>query len=94
MSPLNKPAREALDRGREVAVTAKRIAKSAAIQAAKAGASAAIIAGTLEIKKGIREAQDAPKRRRRRKVAAAIAGAAAVTVAGVAIARSRQKRRG
>jgi hypothetical protein len=93
MATLTKSASATLERGRRNAVTAGKIAKSASVVAAKAGATAAVIAGANAVRQGIQKAKAAPKRRKRAQVAAAIAGAAAVTVAGVAIARSRGKKR-
>jgi hypothetical protein len=93
MATLAKSASATLKRGRKNAVTAGKIARSATAVATKAGVTAAVLAGANAVRKGIQEAKAAPKRRKRAQVAAAIAGATAVTVAGVAIARSRRKKR-
>lgn len=95
MGKIKNSAKEVVARGRDAAVRVGKVAKSAAVAGAKAGASAAIVAGTLEAERSWKETSPAAteKRKRVRKgVAAVLAGAAVLGVAGVAIASSRSKR--
>jgi hypothetical protein len=93
MGTIKKSTKDAMTRGRDAAVRVGKVAKSIAVVAARAGASAAIAAGTLEAKKGWKETSPAAaKKRKRAKIAAVLAGAAVLGAAGVAIARSRRKK--
>jgi hypothetical protein len=92
MDGIKKSAKTALARGRETAKRVGKVAGSAAVVAAKAGASAALVAGTVEAVKGWKESSppDSPKSSRKM-LAAVMAGTATLTVAGLAIARARRK---
>lgn len=93
MGTIKKSAKAVMTRGRETAVRVGRVAKSAAVAGAKAGASAAMAAGALEAERSWKETSPAEARKRTRKeIAAVLAGAAALGVAGMAIARSRKKK--
>ncbi len=94
MGKIKKSARKVMARGRDAAVRVGKVAKSAAVAGVKAGASAAIVAGTLEaerswketsplVGRGYAEAHAGPES------SAMLAGAAVLGIAGVAIARSR-----
>lgn len=92
MSAIKKTAKKAMTRGRDAAVRVGKVAKSAAIAGAKAGAATALAAGVLEAEKRWKETSpDAAKKKIRNGVAAAIVGAAMIGAAGVAIASSRRK---
>ena len=92
MTTIKKSAKAALRRGRDAALDVGKVAKTASVEAAKAGARAAITTGTDEFKKGMKDVQATRKRAKARTVAAIVAGAAALTAAGVAIARRGSKR--
>ena len=93
MGTIKKSAKAVMTRGRDAAVRIGKVAKSAAVVGAKAGATAAIAAGTFEAKKRWKESSPAAsKKRTRNGVAAVIAGAAVLGAAGVAITRSRRKK--
>ena len=93
MGTIKKSAKAVMTRGRDAAVRIGKVAKSAAVVGAKAGADAAIAAGTLEAERKWKETSPAASKKRTRKgVAAVIAGAAVLGAAGVAIARSRRKK--
>ena len=93
MGTIKKSAKAVMTRGRDAAVRIGKVAKSAAVVGAKAGATAAIAAGTFEAEKRWKESSPAAsKKRRRNGVAAVIAGAAVLGAAGVAITRSRRKK--
>lgn len=93
MATFKKSAKKAMTRGRDTASRIGKLAKSVAVVAARAGASAAIAAGTLEAQKSWKESSPEAKRKRtRNKIVAAIAGAAVLGAAGVAIAKSRNKK--
>lgn len=78
---LKKSAKAALKTGRDTAVRAGKVAKSAALEAAKAGKK--------ELERGWKATSAAQVRRRKIvKVAGALAGAAALVAAGVAVSRS------
>jgi len=92
MGTIKKSAKDAVKNGRDVAVRVGKVAKSAAVAGAKAGAAAAITAGTLEAQRSWKETSPAEaKKRTRSGVAALLAGAVVLGVAGVAIAKSRKK---
>jgi len=92
MGTMKKSARAAITRSRDTAVRVGKAVKSAAVAGAKAGASAAIAAGTLEAEKSWKQSSpEAVRKRTRNKVAAVLAGAAMLG-AGVAIANSRRKK--
>ncbi|HTR77794.1 MAG TPA: OsmC family protein [Gemmatimonadaceae bacterium] len=92
MSLIKKTTKAAVARGRDAAVRVGRVAASAAVAGAKAGAASAITAGVLEAEKRWKETSPATaKKRTRKRVVAAVAGAALLGAAGVAIARSRRK---
>ncbi len=91
MSSMKKSTKEAVARGREVAVRVGKVAKSAAITGVKAGAAAALTAGALEAQKSWKESSPAAKKRTRNGVAAMIAGVAVIG-ATIAIASSRRKK--
>ncbi len=92
MSSIRKSTKDVMTHGRDAAVRMGKVAKSAAVAGAKAGAAAAIVAGTLEAKKSWMETSPAAKKRSRNGVVAALAGAAVLGAAGVAIASSRRKK--
>jgi hypothetical protein len=69
-----------------------RIAKSASSAAAKAGARAAAAVVAAEVARKLNEPAVKAKRTKRAKIAGAVVGATALTVAGVAMARSRRKK--
>jgi hypothetical protein len=93
MGTIKKSAKAVMARGRDAAVRIGKVAKSAAVVGAKAGADAAIAAGKLEAERSWKETSPAATKKRTRKgVAAVIAGAAVLGAAGVAIARSRRKK--
>jgi hypothetical protein len=93
MGTMKKSATKAMSRGRDTAVRVGNAMKSAAIAGARAGASAAMAAGTLEAEKSWKESSPEAKRKRtRNKVAAVLAGAALLGAAGVAIAKARNKK--
>lgn len=77
---------------RDTAVRVGKVAKSAAIAGAKAGAASAIAAGTLEAERVWKETKPPEPRKGARK-AAMIALAGAATIGVVAIARSRRKKK-
>jgi len=80
---LKKSAKAALKTGRDTAVRAGKVAKSAAVVAAKAGKK--------ELERGWKATSPAQVRRRKiAKVAGALAGAAALVAAGMAVSRSRK----
>ncbi len=92
MSSIKKSAKKAVTRGRDAAVRVARVAKSAAVAGAKAGAATALAAGVLEAEKRWKETSpDTAKKKVRNGVAAAIVGAAVIGAAGMAIASSRRK---
>jgi hypothetical protein len=92
MSSIKKSAKKVMTRGRDAAVRAGKVAKSAAIAGAKAGAATALAAGVLEAEKRWKETSpDAAKKKVRNGVAAALVGAAVIGAAGMAIAKSRRK---
>ncbi len=92
MSSIKKSAKKAMTRGRDAAVRVGKVAKSAAIAGAKAGAATALAAGVLEAEKRWKETSpDTTKKKVRNGVAAAIIGAAVIGAAGMAIAKSRRK---
>jgi len=93
MGTIKKSAKAVMTRGRDAAVRIGKVAKSAAIVGATAGATAAIAAGTLEAERRWKETSPAASKKLTRKgVAAVIAGAAVLGAASVAIARSRRKK--
>ncbi len=80
---IKKSAKNAIKVGRETAVRAGKVAKSATVVAAKAGKK--------ELERGWKATTPAQvKRRKIVKAAGAVAGAAALLAAGVAVARSRK----
>ncbi len=80
---LKKSAKAALETGRDTAVRAGKVARSAAVEAAKAGKK--------ELERGWKATSPAQVRRRKiAKVAGALAGAAAIVAAGLAVSRSRK----
>jgi len=91
MRSIKKSTTEVIASGRDVAVRAGKVAKSAAVAGAKAGAAAALAAGALEAQKTWKETSPAAKKRTRNGVAALVAGVA-VLGAGIAIANSRRKK--
>ena len=92
MSSIKKSAKKAMTRGRDAAVRVGKVAKSAAIAGAKAGAATALAAGVLEAERRWKETSPDPtKKKVRNGVAAAIVGAAMIGAAGMAIAKSRRK---
>jgi hypothetical protein len=91
MGTIKKSAKEVVASGRDAAVRVGKVAKSAAIAGAKAGASAAIVAGTLEAQRTWKETSPAGKKRTRNGVAAVLAGVAVLGAVGVVIAKSRKK---
>jgi hypothetical protein len=90
MKSIKKSAKEAVSSGRETALRVGKVAKSAAVAGAKAGAAAAITAGTLEARKNWKETSPAAKKRTRNGVAALLVGVAVLGAAGVAMAKSRR----
>lgn len=94
MGKIKKSARKVMARGRDAAARVGKVAKSAAVAGVKAGASAAIVAGTLEAERSWKETSPPVVKKQKRTqagVAAMLAGAAVLGIAGVAIARSRRK---
>ncbi len=94
MTSRKKSVKAALTRGRDTAVRAGKVAKSATLAAVKAGsiagAKAAADAGSLELKRGWKASSPAQvKKRTRNKIVGALAGAAALVAVGVAVARAR-----
>lgn len=90
-----KSAKLALEKGVANAQRAGTVAKSAAKVAARAGAKAAMDAGTAELKRGWKATSPAVvKAKTRQKIGGVLLGAAALTAAGVAVARSRSRKRG
>ena len=92
MSSIKKSTNAVMTRGHETAVRVGKVAKSAAIAGAKAGAAAALAAGALEAQKSWKESSPAATERSRKQAAVLLAGAAVLGVAGIAIARSRGKK--
>jgi ribosomal protein S12 methylthiotransferase accessory factor len=91
MSSIKMSTRAAIARGRDAAVRVGKVAKSAVVAGAKAGAVTALEVGTLEAEKRWRETSPAvEKKRTRKRVMAAVAGAAVLGAAGMAIASSRR----
>jgi hypothetical protein len=91
MGTIKKSADKAMTQGRAVAVRVGKVMKSAAVAGARAGATAAIAAGTLAAEKSWKQTSpEATRKRSRNKVAAVLAGAAVLGVAGMAIAKSRR----
>jgi hypothetical protein len=92
MSSIKKSAKKAMVRGRDAAVRVGKVAKSAVVAGAKAGAATALAATVLEAEKKWKETSpDTAKKKVRNGVAAAIVGAAVIGAAGMAIASSRRK---
>jgi len=92
MSSIKKSAKKAMTRGRDAAVRVAKVAKSAAVAGAKAGAATALAATVLEAEKRWKETSpDTAKKKVRNGVAAALVGAAVLGAAGVAVSRSRRK---
>lgn len=92
MSSMKKSAKKAMTRGRKAAVRVGKVAKSAAVVGAKAGAKTAIAAGTLEAGRKWKETKPmASKLRTKKGMAALLAGAAVLSAAGVMISKSRSK---
>jgi hypothetical protein len=92
MGSIKKSTKAVMANGRETAVRVGKVAKSAAVAGAKAGAAAALAAGALEAEKAWKDSSPAAKKRTRNGVAALLAGAAVIGVAAVAINSSRRKR--
>ncbi len=92
MATVKKKAQEVATQGRETASRVGKVAKSAAIAGAKAGASAALAAGALEAERKWKATKPAEKMTRGQKAAALIAGAVALGAVGMAIAKSRKAR--
>ncbi len=93
MSSIKKSTKAVISRGRDTAARMGKVAKSAAVAGAKAGAAAAIAAGAVEAAKSWKETSPAAaKKQTRNGVAALLAGAAVLGVAGIAIATSRRKK--
>ena len=93
MSKIKKAAQAALVRGRDTAVRVGTVAKSTTVVAAKAGAAAAVVAGSREFARGWKESRpDQVKVRKQTKVIGILAGAAALIAVGAAIGRSRAKK--
>ena len=96
MGTIKKSAKEAMTRGRAAAVRVGKVAKSAAVAGAKAGATAALAAGALEAERSWKETSPAEARKRtRNEIVSVLAGVAVIgaTAAGVAVARSRKKKK-
>ncbi len=92
MSSIKKSTKEVMTRSRDAAVRVGKIAKSAAVAGAKAGATAALSAGALEAERSWKETSPAAaKKRTRNGVAAVLAGAVVLGAVGAAIASSRKK---
>jgi hypothetical protein len=92
MGRIKKSAGEMLTRSRDAAVRVGKVAKSATVAGAKAGAAAAMAAGALEAERKWEETSPAKaKKRTRNGVAAVIAGAMVLGAVGAAIASSRKK---
>lgn len=90
MRSVKDSATETIARSRDTVMRAGKVARSAAVKAARAGAAAAVLTGSQEIRKGWEETDPATtKKSGRRKIAALVAGAAAVAAVGVAVSRSR-----
>ncbi len=93
MSKIKKAAKAAIVRGRDTAVRVGTVAKSTTVVAAKAGAAAAVVAGTREFARGWKESRPPQeKARKQAKVVGILAGAAALIAVGAAIGRSRAKK--
>ena len=92
MRSIKKTTKEVVTQGRDAAVRVGKVAKSAAVAGAKAGAAAAVAAGTLEAQKSWKASSPAEKKKARNGMMALAAGVA-VVAAGVAIARSRGKKK-
>jgi hypothetical protein len=92
MNDMKKKAKEAVKRGRDTAMRVGKVAKSAAVAGAKAGASAALAAGTLEAERSWKATKPMEKMSRGKKVAAVVAGAVALGAVGVAVSRARRKK--
>jgi hypothetical protein len=93
MGTIKKSAKDLMTRSVDAAARVGKVAKSAAVAGAKAGAAAAIAAGTLEAERSWEETSPAAKKKRAGNVAAAlVAGAVVLGVAGAAIAKSREKK--
>ena len=92
MGTIKKTAKDAMARGADAAVRVGKVAKSAAVAGAKAGATAAMVAGSLEAERKWKETSPATaKKKTRNNVVAVLAGVAAIGLAGAAIAKSRRK---
>jgi hypothetical protein len=92
MSSIKKSTKAVMVRSRDTAVRMGKVAKSAAVAGAKAGAAAALAAGALEAQKGWKETSPAAKKRAGKGAVALVAGVALLAAAGVAIASSRRKK--
>jgi hypothetical protein len=93
MTTFKKSAKAALTRGRDAAVRVGKVAKSTTMVAAKAGASAAVAAGTIEATRAWKATSPVVvKMKKRTKIAAAVAGAAVIGAAGAAMVMSRKKK--
>jgi primosomal protein N' len=84
MGKIKKSANEVMTRSRDAAVRVGKVAKSAVVVGAKAGA--------LEAQRSWKETSPATAKKRTRKgVAAVLAGAVVLGAVGAAIASSRKK---
>ena len=92
MRSIKKSAKQVMTRGRDAAVRVGRVAKSAVVVGAKAGAATALAAGVLEAEKRWKETSPTVGKKRVRNGAMALLAGAAVVGAGVAIANSRRKK--
>jgi hypothetical protein len=92
MKSIKKSTKAVMTRSRDVAVRVGKVAKSAAVAGAKAGAAAAMAAGALEAERSWKKTSPAAaKKRTRNGVAAVLAGAVVLGAVGAAIAKSRKK---
>ena len=91
MTSIKKSTKAAVGRARDTTVRVGKVAKSAAVAGAKAGAAAAVTAGALEAQRKWKETKPT-KKLTRGGAAVLLAGAAMLGVAGMAIAKSRSKR--
>jgi hypothetical protein len=94
MSSMKKKTKAVILRGRSAVARVGKVAKLAAIAAAKEGAATALAVGVLEAERRWKETSPAVAKKRSRNGAAVLLGGAAVLgAAGLAIAGARRRKR-
>jgi hypothetical protein len=90
MASIKKSTKAAVSRGRDTAVRVGKVAKSAAVAGARAGAAAAVTAGAVEAQRKWKATKPVKKLTPGGK--AVLLASAAVLGVGLAIASSRRKK--